>query len=139
MNLSSPDGTVVTLLPVAYELPDDKYDAVECDWLVIELNATTTKGTWSSRDALSRRPQTREASTSGCERWPLAASPFPYLTLTAKSRPIDLLGAGAGIQLGPERGQAEAPARAPYARPIPALARHRRSAQHVELLSLKSP
>ena len=71
MNLSSPDGTVVTLLPVAYELPDDKYDAVECDWLVIELNATTTKGTWSSRDGLShdpRRARHRRVVASG-GRW----------------------------------------------------------------------
>jgi hypothetical protein len=50
LNLSSSDGTSVILRPVAYEFPDS-HDAVECDWLVIEVSATTTDGTWSSRDA----------------------------------------------------------------------------------------
>lgn len=48
MNLSSPDGTFVALRPAAYEFPV----ADECDWLVIEVSATTTAGTWSSRDDL---------------------------------------------------------------------------------------
>lgn len=53
MNLSSPDGTFVALRPVSYEFPVPD----ECDWLVIEVSATTTAGTWSSRDACLMTPE----------------------------------------------------------------------------------
>jgi hypothetical protein len=51
VKLSGPDGTYVILLPAAYEFPDDSSAVLEFDWLVIEVNATTADGAWSSRDA----------------------------------------------------------------------------------------
>jgi len=63
-NLSSPDGTFVVLRPVAYEFPADKGVAIECDWLVIEVSATTTAGTWSSRDACLMTPE-----APGIDEW----------------------------------------------------------------------
>jgi hypothetical protein len=51
VNLSGPNGSFVTLVPVAYEFPNHNAGAIECDWLVIELSAATAEGNWSSRDA----------------------------------------------------------------------------------------
>ncbi|HMK95923.1 MAG TPA: hypothetical protein VK425_00160 [Acidimicrobiales bacterium] len=51
MKLSGADGTSVALVPVGYEFPEATSGSMEANWLLVDLTATTERGTWSSRDA----------------------------------------------------------------------------------------